>query len=83
MQNLIHEFELPVTWRDEEILFKARLLKMGYVYKMEVEINGQAVLFEPDEEGNWRAMADATLFDKSPDPSLLHAMSESIQFLTR
>ncbi|MFL5810896.1 MAG: hypothetical protein ACJ749_15350 [Flavisolibacter sp.] len=85
MQQLVHEFELPMNWRNEEILFKARLLKMGYVFKMEVEINGGAILFEPDEEGNWRAITDAPIFEKekSPDPSLLQAMSESIHFLTR
>jgi hypothetical protein len=85
MRNLVHEFELPVTWRKEEMLFKARLLKLGYGFKMEVEIDGRPVLFEPDEEGNWRAMTDPSTCEKEkgPDPSLLQAMSESIFYLTR
>jgi hypothetical protein len=85
MRNLVHEFELPVTWRNEELLYKARLLKMGYGFKMEVEIDGKPILFEPDEEGSWRAVNDPSVADKEklPDASLLQAMSESIHYLTR
>jgi hypothetical protein len=85
MRNLVHEFELPVNWRDEEMLYKARLLKLGYGFKMEVEVDGRSILFEPDEEGNWRAITDPANFEKEkgPDPSLLKAMSDSIEYLTR
>jgi hypothetical protein len=36
--------------------FPARLLSYGYTIKLEIEIEGNTVLFEPDEERNWKAM---------------------------
>jgi hypothetical protein len=85
MRNLVHEFELPVNWRNEEMLYKARLVKLGYGFKMEVDVDERSIIFEPDEEGNWRAVNDASGIEKEkgPDPSLLKAMSESIEYLTR
>jgi hypothetical protein len=50
------EFELPVTFNNTELIFPARLLNYGYSYKLEINIEGTKVLFEPDEERNWRAL---------------------------
>ncbi|MEP7377013.1 MAG: hypothetical protein ABI675_26675 [Chitinophagaceae bacterium] len=49
-------FELPVSFNKAELNFPARLLSYGYSYKLEVEIAGKKILFEPDEERNWRAL---------------------------
>lgn len=49
-------FEIPVIYKGEELFFKARLQIMGYTYKIEVDVFGQPVLLETDEERNYRAV---------------------------
>ena len=49
-------FELTVLYKEKEIVFPVKLLNYGYSYKLEVEIDKTKVLFEPDEERNWRAL---------------------------
>jgi hypothetical protein len=77
-------FELPVDFRNEEVLFPARLVKRGYYYKMEVEVKGQTLVFEPDEEGCWRALLESSVSDNNKqDRELLEAIRNSIEFLMR
>lgn len=49
-------FDIPVIYKGEEILFKGELLAYGYSYKIQVDVNGSIVLFEPDEEKKYRAV---------------------------
>ena len=75
-------FELPVDFRNEELLFPARLVKRGYSYKMEVEVKGHTLVFEPDEEGSWRAILESSASDHyKQDTELLQAIRNSIEFL--
>ena len=46
----MEEFELPVTWKGEGKLFSATLQVTGYTHRLVVDINGQCIIFEPDEE---------------------------------
>jgi hypothetical protein len=55
---MIDEFELPVSFGNKELMFPARLLQYGYSYKIEVDLDGTKMLFEPDEERNWRAVME-------------------------
>jgi hypothetical protein len=50
------EFNLEILHNGELMLFPAKLLLMGYTHKIEVDVNGIPVLFEPDEERNYRAL---------------------------
>ena len=49
-------FLLPVILENEKMSFPAKIVQYGYVVKLEVEIEGTVVTFEPDEERNWRAV---------------------------
>lgn len=51
-------FELPVVFQGGELLLSAQLHHFGYTYKIEVEVQGNVVFFERDEERNWRVLAD-------------------------
>jgi hypothetical protein len=77
------DFELPVLHEGKELLFTSRLLQYGYLHRFEVEVNGQKVLFEPDEERNYRAMVDPLEADKMKrkDIELLQAIAEALQSL--
>ena len=54
--NMDDSFELTVLYKEKEIVFPVKLLNYGYSYKLEVDIDETKVLFEPDEERNWRAL---------------------------
>jgi hypothetical protein len=53
-----NDFVLPVEYAGEVLQLPARILQFGYVVKLEVEIKGTTVTFEPDEERNWRAVME-------------------------
>jgi hypothetical protein len=77
----MEEFELPVFYNNQQSNFPARLLTYGYSYKIEVDINGTKVLFEPDEERNWRALIAYEEIEKNKniDKGLLEAIAECIE----
>ena len=76
-------FDLPVTYQGEELLLPAQLLQSGYIHQFKVEVNGQEVVFENDEEGNYRAMVDAEKVAKRIDVGLLKAIAEGIENAVR
>ena len=57
-------FDLPVEYNGKELLFPAELLPMGFTHKIKVIIEGTEILFEPDEERNYRAMVADSEMDK-------------------
>ena len=54
-------FDIPVIYKNKQLIFNAKLLQSGYSYKFEVDLNGSNVLFEPDEERNFRAIIDPSI----------------------
>ena len=46
------EFDLPVEYKGQEHIFKANLAVYGFTHKFHVNVNGQDIIFEPDEERN-------------------------------
>lgn len=53
------DFEIPVVYKNQQQHFKARLLLLGsYTHKIEVDVFDVTVLFEVDEERNYRAYVD-------------------------
>jgi hypothetical protein len=78
-------FELPVMYRNEEIHFPAELLVMGYIYKIRVDVFGTPVLFEADEERNFRAIIEPSPEHRRKEPSkeLLEAIANAIESIVR
>jgi len=58
---------------------------IGYTHKIQVEVNGQLVKFEPDEEQNYRAVLDAAQLEKSNklDIPILKAIAEVIELAVK
>ena len=50
------QFDLPVHYKGDQYIFKGALIVHGYTYKFNVDVNGQTIIFEPDEEGTYRAV---------------------------
>jgi hypothetical protein len=78
-------FELPVQFKNKELHFPAQLLQYGFTLKLEVDIEGTKVRFEPDEERNWRAVIsyEDVQSNKKINEELLKAIAESIEALTK
>ena len=57
-------FKLPVEYKGKEMLFPAELLPMGFTHKIKVTVDGTEILFEPDEERNYRAVIPDTELQK-------------------
>lgn len=78
-------FELPVTYKGEALLFPAQLKQLGYTHRFMVDVYGQEVFFEPDEEHNYRAMIDPEQLaqDRKMNTELLQAIAEGIEAVVK
>ncbi len=72
-------FQIPVTYQGEEFAFTSRLLMSGYTHKIEVEVNGQLVMFEPDDDQRYRALVSEADINKKIDVGLLQAIAQVIE----
>jgi hypothetical protein len=74
-------FEIPVSYKGEELLFEATLVNYGYTYKIQVEVNGIDVFFEPDEEKNFRILVEPSHLEgkNKLDVELLKAIVNTIE----
>jgi hypothetical protein len=78
-------FFLPVTFKGQELQFEAKLEQRGYVYVLLVDVNGTPVIFERDEELNWRALLPQPELGAAKPPSLelVLAIGETIEQLLK
>ncbi|MEO5562489.1 MAG: hypothetical protein ABIR18_03620 [Chitinophagaceae bacterium] len=78
-------FDIPVLYNNQRMNFPAQLLAYGYSYKIEVDIEGTKVFFEPDEERNWRASLgyEDTEGNKKINKELLKAIADSIEEIVK
>lgn len=72
----MEELVLPLTYMGEELELPLKMYAYGYTFRMEVLVGEAVVIFEPDEEGSYRAMADKTV-----SLDLLLAIAEALEKL--
>lgn len=73
-------FVLTVRYKDQNKDFNAELRMLGYSYKIAIMVDEVEILFEPDEEKNYRAVVtDATGKEKLPDTALLQAIARELE----
>jgi hypothetical protein len=79
------EFELAISHKGKDLLLPVQLLNYGRSYKLEVEIGGTKVLFEPDEERNWRAMIsyEDVQANKKLDKDLLELIAKELDAILK
>jgi hypothetical protein len=77
------QFELPVSFKGEKWMLPAEFMNMGYTHRIKITVNGITLLFEPDEEKNYRAILDNTEKDglKAPDREFIKKISETLHSL--
>jgi len=74
-------FEIPIIYKGKELVFPASFMPTGYTYKIQVDVFGKMISFEPDEERNFRAVvseADLAQQDKI-DKTLIMEIAETLQ----
>ncbi|HEX7754532.1 MAG TPA: hypothetical protein VF421_04265 [Niabella sp.] len=76
-----HFFELPVTYKDEELLFNGRLVTFAFDYKFYVNVNGRELVFEQDDEEHLRVIAPSQQQEAIPDPELVKKIAEVLKNL--
>ena len=78
-------FEIPVTYQSQQLSFPASLMVTGYTYKIQVDVFGKLIAFEPDEERNFRAvMSMDDLQDGSKiDKELLMQIAKAIESIVK
>ena len=76
-------FEIPVSYKNRELLFPASLISTGYSYKILVDVFGNQIAFEPDEERNFRAVINNADLDKQDkiDRELLKEITKTLEIL--
>ena len=78
-----HFFELPVTYKGEELELKSRLVTFGYVYKFHIIVGGRELVFEKDDEQNYRVLAPAGDAESSADKELMEAIIASLKQIAK
>ena len=76
---------IPVEFNGQQMELPARVVQAGYTIKLEVEIDGSKVIFEPDEERNWRAVIpyEEVQRRRSLSTDLLRAIASTIDDITK
>jgi hypothetical protein len=74
--------EIPVTYKNEELSFKAHVVRFGYVNHIVVDLGGPQITIERDEEGNYRALGQAEKLEVTKvDTELVEAVVNVLQSL--
>lgn len=71
---------LPVTYRGVLYEFPLELVILGYIYQLHVEVEGQTLIFERDENRDFR-MIQNTTGAKSMEKGLAMAIIDSLNSL--
>lgn len=73
-------FELAVQYKGVERSFPAELRPFGFSYKIWVKVGEAELLFEPDEERNFRAVLHNEIpIHSHPDPELVAAIAAELE----
>jgi hypothetical protein len=60
-------FLIPLNYQGQEQEFKARFERWGYTHRISVLIGERTIVFEPDEEGGYRALSTDNASTVSPN----------------
>lgn len=72
-------FEIDVPINNSTRIFEAEFKKTTYSYQIAVFIDGHEIIFEPDEERNFRAIAKRNNYK----PSMTEAIQATAGVLTQ
>ena len=74
-------FIIPVQYKGIEREFEAKVQAWTYGFRLFVDVDGTEVIFERDNEGNYRAIVPPDQGSKTPDSALVQAIAGILQTL--
>ncbi len=83
---MTESFEITVAYKNKILSFSAKLLRYGYTHRIIVSVDNANIVFEPDEERNYRAFADPSDTVNSPltvDAGLLGAIAQTLESIVK
>lgn len=82
---MVEDFKIPVLYNNQRLNFPAQLVRYAYSYKIEVDVEGTMIYFEPDEERNWRALVgyEEIEVNRNLNRELLKAIATSIEEIVK
>lgn len=72
-------FFIPVVYKNEPVAFEASLVQSRYAHAFHVKVGEVVVVYEQDEEGQYRARVPTEETGRLPDRALLQAIGEAIE----
>ena len=78
-----NNFEIPVVYKGQEMIFQAQLLDFGYIRKIKIEVNCQEVFIEKDDEGNYRAILGDIQNESKVDKALIKEIVNSLELILK
>lgn len=77
------ELTLPLIFDGKEMELPLQMYAYGYTFRVKVLFGETEVIFEPDEEGSYRALVDPGQIDENKmlNPRLLQATAEALEKL--
>jgi hypothetical protein len=77
---MYESFEIELCYRGENLSFPAKLMRYGYTHRISVTVSGLEVVYERDEERNYRALVSPLEMSKREvDVELLRAITQKIE----
>lgn len=72
-------FFIPVVYKNAPVEFEASLVQSRYAHAFHVKVGEVIVIYEQDEEGQYRGRIPMEETGKAPDRELLQAIGEAIE----
>lgn len=77
---MAEKFSLQIHYKNKDLELPAELRVTGYTHKIAVSIGDVEVIFEPDEERNYRAvLPDAANTNRNIEPLLLETIAKELE----
>lgn len=73
-------FILPVSYKNSIHELNTRFVRLGYIYQFHISLEGRTIIFERDEERNYRVI-DTTTGGKEIDRAFLQSIVDKLSSL--
>ncbi len=76
-------FQIPVTYQGKELNFDAQLLQLGYISKIQVDVNGVIIFLEKDDAANYPAILTNVNDESKIDKELVKEIVQSLELILK
>ncbi|MCH5686860.1 hypothetical protein LWM68_22900 [Niabella sp. W65] len=74
-----HYFELALNYKGEERVLKGRLVTFAYSYKFYIVVDGRELVFERDDEHNFRVVSTEAYDEIGIEQELLTCIIQALE----